>query len=484
MILRWMQSKKAWLGAGLALSVLGSIGAAILVSMAGCSQQKSAAQAPAGKSNAASVRPAGGSSEPVARVKIVLPRREHLKRVSTPQPARVAPYEQTEIHAKVSGYLHLIAPVRGSDGQAPSNREGRPRPLDIGDRVTKGQALAELSIPEMKQELVQKAALVAKARAEVGQAKAAVETAQALVAAAGAKAQEAPAMLAKYEADVAFHRFEHARYEQLIKDMVLQADLAEQELKKLRAAEAHLAAAKHVVATAQANVRVEEARRLQTGADLESAKARLSVAEADLKHAEIMADYAVIRAPYDGVLTRRFVDTGAFIQAATTGKGTPLFTLARVDRLRIVADIPEAEAGLVNIGQPATFELTALGGQSLPGKVVRFADALDSDSRTMRLEVELDAPTTKVRPGMFGSLTITLVDLPDALTLPATALTAGNPPAVWCVESGQVHRRPLEVGYSDGVRFQVVKGLTAESHVIADGKSSFRDGQAVEIANR
>jgi len=487
-----MQFKKAWLGAGIALSVVGITGA-VVVSMTGCAQQDSTAQAPPGTSNAASVRPAGNSSDQAARVKVVRPKREHLKRVSTPQPARVAPYEQTEIQAKVSGYLQAIAPAHRPGGAAGVSGEGRPRLLDIGDRVMRGQVLAELSIPEMKQELMQKAALVDKARAELGQAEAALEAAQALVAATRAKAQEAPALLGKYEADVAFHKFEHARYVRLINDKVLQGDVAEQELKKLRAAEAHLAAAKYAVATAQANVRVEEARRLQAGADLQSANARLKVAQADRRHAEIMADYAVIRAPYDGVLTRRFVDTGAFIQTATTGKGTPLFTLARVDRLRVVADIPEAEAGLVAIGQPATLQLTALGGQSFPGKVIRFADALDSDSRTMRLEVELDvpaanapaanAPAANLRPGMFGSLTVTLVDVPEALTLPATALIRGSPPAVWCVHSGHVRRRGVELGFNDGIRVQVVNGLTADSRVVADGTGAFRDGQAAEVAN-
>ncbi len=137
--------------------------------------------------------------------------------------------------------------------------------------------------------------------------------------------------------------------------------------------------------------------------------------------------------------------------------------------------------GLVRIGQPAGFHMNATRGQPLTGKVVRFADALDPGTRTMRVEVELDAPRTTLRPGMFGSGTIVLVDIPDALTLPASALSAGKKPCVLLVLDGRVQRREIEMGYDDGVRVQITRGLNADAQVIADGKAAVRDGQAVEI---
>lgn len=471
----------ACLGAGVIVIATAGLAAFFMIGLSGCSNPESAAQVPAGKQSASLVTTAD-SDQPV-RVKVMRPTREHLKRVSTPQPAHVEPYEKTEILAKVSGYLDAIAPHFAADGKPVLEKDGAPRPLDIGDRVKKGQVLAVLAVPEMKQELIQKAALVDKARADLGQAKAAVQAAEALEAAAQAKVKESVSLVAKYDADVKYYDGEHKRYLSLYERNGVEGARVDKEANQLKAAEAALVAAKNAVLTAEANAKVDKAREIQARADEKAADARLKVAEADFKHMEIMVDYASIKAPYDGILTRRLVDTGDFIQSAMTGKGTPLFSLARVDRLRIVSEVPEAEAGLVKVGQTAIFQLNASRGQPLTGKVARLADALDTGTRTMRIEVELDVSSPTLRPGMFGSGTITLADIRDALTLPASILVAGSKPSVLCVEGDRVVRREVEIGFNDGGRVQITRGLTAESKVIAHGKSSVREGQAVEIAN-
>ncbi len=467
-----------WIGAGLVLAAAIGVAVAFLSGLRGPSKLESAAQAPSGKAPAS----ADANADRPVQVKVVRPKREHLRRVSTPQPAHVAPYEKTDIQAKVAGYLEMVGPALGPDGKPIMEKDGKPRPLDIGDRVTKGQKLAELSIPEMKQELARKAALVEKARADLGQATAAVAAADAMAAAANAKIDEIASLVAKHDADVIYRKVEYERYLGLYKRSRIEEALVDKELNHLRAAEATLAAAKSAVVTAQANAKVEQAKLIQARADEKAATARIKVAQADLRYTEIMVDYATIRAPYDGILTRRLVDPGDFIQSATTAKATPLFTVARVDRLRIVAEIPEAEAGLVRIGQPAGFHMNATRGQPLTGKVVRFADALDPGTRTMRVEVEVDAPRTTLRPGMFGSGTIVLVDIPDALTLPASALAAGKAPCVLCVQDGRVQRREIEIGYDDGVRMQITRGLLADAQVIADARAPVREGQTVEVA--
>jgi RND family efflux transporter MFP subunit len=115
-------------------------------------------------------------------------------------------------------------------------------------------------------------------------------------------------------------------------------------------------------------------------------------------------------------------------------------------------------------------------------KVVRFADALDSEGRMMRTEVELDTPAKTLRPGMFGSVTIVLADVPDALMLPASCLsTSEGKPCVLVVENGQARTCEIELGLSDGRRVHVLDGLTGDEQVIADGKTQVRDGQAVEV---
>jgi multidrug resistance efflux pump len=119
------------------------------------------------------------------------------------------------------------------------------------------------------------------------------------------------------------------------------------------AAEAALTSSRAAVTTAEANLRVEQARQAEAKADADSAAARRKVAEADREQARILLEYAQVRTPFAGVITRRLVDTGEFVQSAASGKPDPLFTVVRVDRVRIIADIPEADTALVQVGQPA-----------------------------------------------------------------------------------------------------------------------------------
>lgn len=437
----------------------------------GCSSDRPAAGPQPTKPEAA--RSANGPRQAV-KVKVIRPTRQHLKRTTTPQPAHVAAYEKTEMYAKVSGYLDSFGEVRGSDGKM--------RPLDIGDRVKKDQALARLSAPEMEQERLHKEALLDQARAEVGQAKASLAAAQALVDAAEARLEQTIANVGRYEADVAYRKGEYERYLTLVKQQAISADIADEQLNRYRAAEAALRAAKAAVATDRANIKAEVAGLAKAKANLTSAEAHVRVAQANLNHAAVLLNYATIKAPYDGVITRRVFDVGAFIQSASAGTPQPLFEIARVDRLRIVTLVEGADAGLVRHGQPAILQLNDYRGPPLAGKVARFADALAPESRSMRTEIELDAAMTLLRPGMFGSVTITVADVPDALLVPASVVVNdGGKPAVFVVEAGKVRRRDVELGLNDGVRVHVIGGLTGSVLVVADHRERLQEGQAVEV---
>ncbi len=415
----------ACVAAGLVLTAATGLATVFVIGLPGCSNGESAAQAQPGKPPAPDAANTGPAQQ--VRVKVVRPTREHLKRLSTPQPAHVAPYEKTDIYAKVAGYVQMLEPALGLDGKPLPDRDGKPRPLDIGDRVEKDQVLAKLWLPELEKERELKEALQQQARADVK----------------------------KYEAELVFREAELARLEKMVKDKSIE----------------------------EARLDEKRLQRDAVRAAIASAEARVQVVLREKEYVEAMLGYAAITAPFKGILTRRLVDTRAFVQSATTGKGEPLFTVVRVDRLRIIADIPEAEASLVKIGQAATFQANASRGQPLTGKVVRFADALDSGTRTMRTEVELDAQALTLRPGMFGSVSILLADFPDTLMLPTSALlTGGGKPAVLVVEDGKARRREVEPGLSEGGRVQVIRGLTGDEQVIADGKTPVRDGQAVEIA--
>jgi RND family efflux transporter MFP subunit len=394
-------------------------------------------------------------------VKTVRPLRESLKREIT-QPAQVLPYEQTDIFAKVSGYLRNIE-------------------VDIGDRVKEGQTLAELSVPELEQERAQKEALVVQAQAEVRQALAAVQAAAALVDAAKAKLKEAEKDQKRFQAEAEFRKLEYDRYERLAQDRTVSQDLADEKLKQLQAATAAVESAAAAVESSAATVQVEEARRRKAEADHQSAGAHLEVAKANLEQVKTMLGYTVIRAPYAGLVTRRNVHTGAFIQsAASVARPEPLLTLLRVDRLRIVSDIPRDEARWVKPGQLAALQMKEMLSKPA-GTVTRIAGMLDVQTRTLRAETELTRVPADLRPGMFGYLTITVVNDPKALLLPRAALVlTGGKPQVFVVEAGRARLRDIEVGFSDDTRVHVTGGLKGDELVIVpDQKNPVQDGQAI-----
>ena len=422
---KWTTRTVAWVGAGLALTLTAGLAVTFLIGLPGCSNQESAAQPQAGK-QPAPIPPNPGPEQPV-RVKVVRPTREYLKRLSTPQPAVVGPYERVDIYAKVAGYVQVLGEARGPDGKPLLDKDGKPRPLDIGDRVEKDQVLVKLWVPEMEKELELKKALQKQAEADVK----------------------------KYEAERVFREAELARLEKMVKDRSIQEAVLDEKRLQRDAMQAAIA----------------------------SAQARTQVALREIEYVEALLNYATIKAPFTGLLTRRLVDTGTFVQSAATGKVEPLFTVARVDRLRIIAEITEAEANLVRLGQAATLQMNASGGQQLSGNVVRYADALDSDTRNMRTEVELHDPVKTLRPGMFGSVTIMLADSPNTLMLPTGALMAGGgKSAVLIVEDGRARKREVELGLNDGVRTQVLRGLSGSEQVITDGTNTVREGQPIEIA--
>lgn len=314
-------------------------------------------------------------------------------RRSTSQPAHVEPYEQTEILAKASGFVSRVH-------------------VDLGDRVQKDQVLAELWIPEMDQERLVRIAAVDEAAAVVQQMQAAIVAAQALADAASAKQREAQASVSQYEADVDFRRSEHDRFVRLVGDKAINQALLDEKRKRLRSAESAVLAATAAVASAEASVQVEHARLEQAAANLAHAESQLKVIQADLKKTEVLMKYAQVRAPFAGIITRRRIDTGAFVASAASNQSESLFTLSMVDRLRIVVDLPESESALIHVGQPAELKVDALKGTSFSAVVKRSTGVLDPRTRTLRVEAELNAPAPQLRPGMFGLLTITLTAPP------------------------------------------------------------------------
>jgi len=333
------------------------------------------------------------------------------------------PYQNVELHAKVAGYIKNIY-------------------VDIGDRVHTGQVLAVLEIPELVAQVDASKAEVHHAEEEIQRAKSDVLRAQA--------------------DNVALH----ANAQRLVNtDKVRPGLIAEQELDdataKDRASQAQVDAAKSALAAAQQ---------------------QLAVAKADQQHYAALGDYARITAPYDGVVTWRFSDTGALVQAGTSNtSGLPVVTVAQVNVLRLRIPVPESLAGKVRIRDAADVHVQATG-EHFTGKVTRFTGALDPSTRTMQVEIDVPNPNYHLQPGMYADVTLLANSRPDALTIPITAvLRSDNKTSVLVVDSqDRVQVRPVVLGVETPNRAEVLSGLNEGERVIIGNLGAYQAGELVK----
>jgi RND family efflux transporter MFP subunit len=331
------------------------------------------------------------------------------------------PYQDVQIHAKVAGYIKKIN-------------------VDIGDRVHKGQVLAVLEIPELV--------------AQVDEADAAVHHAEEEI-------QRAHSEVSRAEADnVALH----SNAERLVNTNKTQPGLiAQQELDdataKDRASQAQVDAAKSALA---------------------AAKQQLAVAKANHQHFSALGDYAQITAPYDGVVTWRFSDTGALVQAGTSSGGLPVVTLAQTNILRLRIPVPESIVSAVHRGQDADVTVSATG-EHFTGQVTRYTDSLDRATRTMQVEIDVPNPKYKLSPGMYAQVTLHTDQLSNALAIPVLAVHKyGDKSSVLLVDVGnRVQLRGIVTGVEDPYFVQVTSGLNEGDRVIVGNAGAYQPGEVV-----
>jgi multidrug resistance efflux pump len=439
------------------------------------------------------------------------------------QPAYVEAYEETQGFARVSGYVQKVHVDLGDrvKGPCPGHRvlaELRPftspevdaaslaaasalSPLGMTPALVlfddpDGQVLAELLVPEMAAELKQKGAQIVQARSEAEQARAAFQAAVAHVETASAMVREAEAGTKRADALVKYRDSQYKRMEQMVKSKTLGLEEREEALHQLRAAEAGKAEALARVKSAEAGLIESEAKRAKAFADVRAAQAREQVAQADYRRMYELLQYTKIRAPFNGVVAKRDVNTGDYL----TGAGTkPLFVIARTDTVRIVVQVPETEAMYVSDGTPARIRCQIIKDQEFEGKVTRTSWLFDDRARTLRAEIHLYNPEGKLRPGMYAYVTF-FAELQGSYTLPAAAVvTHGGDPCVFCVENNKAVRTPVKVGARDSQLVQVLKkrngpakagepgvweSFTGREEVILTNPGSLLDRQTVVVERK
>jgi HlyD family secretion protein len=386
--------------------------------------------------------------------------------LTTTQPGRIVAYEETPLTSKLTGYVESVA-------------------VDIGSTVTKGQVLIKLSVPEMNDERSQREALVAQALAELGQAKSSLQAANAGLSAADAGIQEAMAGRGRVMAMLEQIKSESNRIQQLAKTGSVTTKLAEETTAQLKASEASIAEVEAKIKSAEASKIHSQAMIGKAQADIVAAEARVRVAEANLAHTRTMIEYLEIKAPFDGVVTTRHIDTGHFVQSAGSTRA-PLMTVARTDLMRVRVDVPEMEAGYIDAdeknGDEATITIQSFNRPPVKTKLRRCAWSLDSNNRSMRTEMELPNPDKLLRPGMYASVTILLDSRVDVPVLPITAINKKDGAPYCCVVTdGKISHRPIELGLKAGPEVEIKSGLKASDVVVTIRGESLTDGQSVSV---
>jgi RND family efflux transporter MFP subunit len=376
---------------------------------------------------AASCSPAGDpvqANDAVARPVAVEPvRREDLRR-ALEIAAEFRPNQEIDLHAKVAGYLKAIY-------------------VDIGDRVKKGQLIAELEAPEMMQELAQAEAALKRAKVDV---------------------ERARSELRRTEAQASIRRVSFDRLSSVLKarpNLVAQQDIDDANA-RVQDADAQLASAKAAVTASEEQVHVATA-----------ARERFST----------LLTYLRIVAPFEGTITRRLVDPGAMIQAGTASavQAMPVVRLSQVDHMRLVLPVPESVVPRIRVSAPVEVRLESLK-RVIQGRIARFTGKLDPATRTMETEVDLPNRDSAIKAGMFGYATLVLEQREDVLTVPVQALASREAPVkVLVVGTDQrLQEREVRLGLETPERVEVVSGLEEGERVVLGARSNLNAGLLVD----
>jgi membrane fusion protein, multidrug efflux system len=244
-------------------------------------------------------------------------------------------------------------------------------------------------------------------------------------------------------------------------------------------------------------------RRLISEEDVDMAYAKYKQAEAAVQTLETVAGYTQIVAPFDGIVTGRFVDPGALVRAgggdfgadetsalispgATEGagghrnSGGPILTVAKTDRLRVYVYMPGRWCRYIRRGTPATVTFDEVPGMAIKASVTRYAGALDLTTRTMLTELDIDNADGTIYPRMYAHVKLDLISNPAALRLPISAVSEDRQSAaVQVVNRGVVSRRSVSVGLTEPNYVEITSGLSTDDMVVNPFNTDLKDGQTV-----
>ncbi|WP_334242795.1 efflux RND transporter periplasmic adaptor subunit [Terriglobus sp. ADX1] len=338
--------------------------------------------------------------------------------------AEFRPFQEVDVMAKIAGYVRAIN-------------------VDIGSHVAQNAVLATLEVPEIQDD-------VAKAKAGVSAADANIITAQAAVQRAEANSNIAT---------LSFKRI---------------SDVARRDQGLVPRQEIDVAQAKQLEAAAQL---------ASANSSLKAAEQSRVQAQSEYSRAQAMLQYATIRAPFTGVVTKRYANTGSMIQAGISSQtqAMPVVRLVENNLLRLVLPVPVNAVAEIRNGQTVDVEVTSTG-RKLQGKVTRYADSVQTATRTMDTEVDVPNPDGSLVPGMYAEVHLHLANRPAALSVPLDAVDGlgTSVQQAYVVRDGIVHLVTVQVGLQTANRVEILSGLDKGDKVIVGRHTGISDGQRVD----
>jgi membrane fusion protein (multidrug efflux system) len=263
--------------------------------------------------------------------------------------------------------------------------------------------------------------------------------------------------------------------------------LAELEVPELVADEAQYLAETEVARTSYERMSRarEKAPDLVVPQTLDDLRGRWEIARAKLQHTRTMLAYARLSAPFQGVITARFVDPGAFIPAATgsSAQASAIVTLMDASRVRVQVFVPEAEVRFIRDGLPVEVIADGLPDRRFAGTVTRSSYALDEATRTMLVEIEVPNDSGALRPGMYATVNLQVETHDGALVLPSAAVaTEKSGSFVYRIVDDRVEKTPVQIGFKNAERIEVTGGLDADQAVAVSKGPALADRQPVTVA--
>ncbi len=445
---------------------------------------------------------------------MIQPRYDANFTISVTQPAYVEAYYRIEVRSRVAGPVLAVTKT-------------------IGSTVKAGDELVTISVPDLVADVAKKEAAVKHAQRQKEVAVAFSEQAKEQIEVAAAEVEVRDADIREADATTAFRKQELGRFEGLAKGKGITANVVEERRMFYDAAAAASARARAAVKKAKAAQKGAEAKSREANADVELKEALIEVARKDLQLARAMLDLGTLRAPFDGVITRRNVDPGAFVQNSSNSPGPALFVIERTELVTVYSNIPDNFAPYIDNTTETVIEMSELPGVLIRGVVTHTAQSLQNQAqdRTMRVEVDLynrgpkayreflnrqqatknkdlkdgklpifpevsitlreKLGITRLMPGMYGTMKLVLRNFRNAQLIPSHAVfSKGGKSYIFLVKGETAQLVNVEVQVDDGILAKVVvvegktkerrRELTPEDRVICTNQGEVSDGQSVK----